>query len=440
MTDSQDALQAAEGHLQRGHTQEALALLAPHLAYPCQLETDELGRGLGLFAQLAALLGGAELSDLLRAAAELDDVSALYDAAYALYEEGQHRVAATLLDRALFLAPGTSKLLSELSSNLEALMDYREAARRLRESEAAESSPICRYLLAFNELMCGELEGPRAALPALLESGDPQIQGMAGDLAAMLARADAVAAHTPLDARDLAGWHLVLNGSLLLHLSPHGFDAPMRGRYAYLGDSYGLLREGIERLGAVLRAGDLAPTRVISAPDRSSQILAHATATHLGLPLEPWPSEGAPAGLVVAYDLDQVGDADVFRRLKLHAPGQILFAHVSSWTKPFPYAPDVTTLLAQQCASPWGAERLVVDPESGEVVCSTPDEAPVEELAAQILDAELSDPSQGSLEDLCALVAAVRTAAPEHTAGLFRASGPRRRQRAGSAVPSNRFL
>ena len=43
-----------------------------------------------------------------------------------------------------------------------------------------------------------------------------------------------------------------LNGSVLLSESPHGYDEPMRGRYAFLQDSPALIRLGIERLRQVL--------------------------------------------------------------------------------------------------------------------------------------------------------------------------------------------
>jgi hypothetical protein len=55
----------------------------------------------------------------------------------------------------------------------------------------------------------------------------------------MLARADVARRVTPLDLRDLRGWHYVLTGGILGCLSPWGFDAGMTGRWDHVADSPG---------------------------------------------------------------------------------------------------------------------------------------------------------------------------------------------------------
>jgi hypothetical protein len=52
----------------------------------------------------------------------------------------------------------------------------------------------------------------------------------------MLARAGVAGAASPLDRRDLRGWHYVLTGGVMASLSPHGFEV-MTGRWAYLSDT-----------------------------------------------------------------------------------------------------------------------------------------------------------------------------------------------------------
>lgn len=440
MTHFADAFLKARQHLAADEAREAAQVLRPVLRYPCELERAELSEGVAIFAEALEELELAEAATRLRAAVDLDEASSLYEAAYSLYEANLHGLAATLLDRADRLVPGRAKILSELSANLEALMLYEEAARRLSAGQVAEESPICRYLLAFNQVMSGDLRSPRQALPALQASSDPMIQGMAVDLAGMLARGDAVREFTSLDAQDLRGWHMVINGTALAHLSPHGFPQPMAGRYAYVSDSYALLREGLLRLQGVLEAGDLSPTQVVGAPDRSSQIVATAAARLLDLPLVPWPAQDVPEGLVVVYDLDRVGIGEVLERLKTHAPGQLLFSHASCWTEPFPYCPDVTTFLYQTLAAPWTGESLALDPETREVKSVEVKEAPTEAIAEQILAAEVEELSQDSLEEVRLLVSAVRAASGENAAGLFRDEGTRYRQRAGSVVKSARFM
>jgi hypothetical protein len=291
-----------------------------------------------------------------------------------------------------------------------------------------ERSFLCRYLLAFNAAMAGRLELTRAALPTLAPDNSDE-EAMEATLAGIVARADQVDGVTVLDDRDLRGWHYVLTGGLLLHQSPYGFDEPMHGRYAWLGDSIARVATGVERLAALVH--DLALPCVYAPPGRSHEILASAVATRLGLPIAPWPAIGVPApGLVVLYDLAELPPADVARLVPRRAE-QIVFAHASPWTEDSPIAADVTMLLYQTLTPPWG-ESVVVDPETQEVQTAPADDRPIEAIAQDILASpglEGDDLAAEQLDLFDALVA--RVWPPE--------AGSRSRSWAGGPVPSNRF-
>jgi hypothetical protein len=117
----------------------------------------------------------------------------------------------------------------------------------------------------------------------------------------------------------------------------------------------------------------------------------------------------------------------------------VLFAHASCWTEPFSYAPDVTTYLYQVNVAPWQGGQMRYDEARKSMVKGDPDEAPVEELAARIVAATGEHESVSTKEQLAALVTAARALTGDAAAGLFRSSGQRVRQRAGSAVRSNHF-
>src|SRR6185436_14133196 len=151
----------------------------------------------------------------------------------------------------------------------------------------------------------------------------------------------------------LTAWQAVINSTILLHESPHGYQEPMRGRYAFLSDRPELVREGIERLRNVLAVSGERLERVVATPSRQSRIVALAAAELLGLPFLDWSPGAERQGLVVAWSLDSVSDGDFLKALHPHGPGQRLFVHASCWTDPFPYAPDVTTLLYQTITDPW---------------------------------------------------------------------------------------
>jgi hypothetical protein len=210
----------------------------------------------------------------------------------------------------------------------------------------------------------------------------------------------------------------------------------MHGRYAYVTDTYARLREGLDRLALTLSTAAIPVTRVFALPDRSSRILARAAAQLFDVPFADLPEAGVEGRcLVVAYDLDCAASGPVLERLRQHRPGQVLFAHASCWTDPFPFAPDVTTYLYQANVAPWDGGGLMSDPEvQGEL-----DESPEDVLASRIIAATGDHESAGSEEHLASLVAAARRLEGDHAAGLFRAGGQRLRQRIGSPVWSNRF-
>jgi hypothetical protein len=410
----------------------AFAELRPVLAYPAALDDALLRDALGVMRAIAEEIVGDHLAGVIGWARDhLDDPEALYDAAYALYEQKLHDLGATLLARANRLAPGSATIVTELSANLEALLLHPHAARVLRESGLVETDDVCAYLFGYNALLSGDLEAARPIVARLHGHADEPLAYMGAALAGMVARADAIRGAAPLDDRDLAGWHLAINGTVLLHLSPHGYEDVMRGRYAYVSDQYARIREGIERLAHVLSVAEIAPPRVLALPDRSSRVVALAAAQILGVPCEPFAADDTRPGVVVAYDLDQVEDAEALGQLREHRPGQVLFAHASCWTEPFSYAPDVTTFLYQLNAAPWQGDRWDVKSE--------PDPAPIEELAARIVAATGEHESVSSLEQLAALVRAAQAVTGDAAAGLFRSSGQRLRQRAGSPVWSARF-
>ncbi|MEM9189770.1 MAG: tetratricopeptide repeat protein [Myxococcota bacterium] len=437
-----DPIDEASEKMTGGDVHGAYATLRQVLDYPGGLDDRATAvRAFTVFSEIAGALGGAEFGNLVRrAATSPDDADVLNDIGYALYEQDQYGVAATLLSRANQLRPGEAKIVLELATCLEAFGANGEAVAVLRASGLADRDPVAAYLLAFNALMVGDRAEPPLRIPVIRKARDETALYMADALEAMLARASAIAQKLPLDGHALSAWHSILNGGVLLHESPHGYDEPMRGRYAYVSDSVGLMKEGIQRLGRVLDKSGRRPTRVVSGPDRASRVLAEASAKRFDLPLLAWSGAALEHSLVVVWDLDHVGDKKVLQALQEHQPGQVLWVHASNWVSPFPYTPDVTTLLYQTITHPFMGGALQVDPVTRETKPAEPDLRSEAELSREILSATITDPSETEISTLEEILDANRSLPPTSTLGVFRDEGPRLRQRMGSPVRSARFL
>src|SRR5262249_33963592 len=340
-----EARQTALESLERGEAREAFAKFRWTMEYPGQLGDDpERWRdALTVFARIAALLAGDAFATLVRRAADApDDVRALYDLGYGLIEQDLNGIAATILARANLLLPNQERLVTELACALERDLRFHEACRFLRAApELIEQSFLCRYLLAYNALMTGDLTEPRQMLRGLDPGDDPDGTFLTDRIAGMLSRADALQGVTPLNETDLRGWHFVLTGGVLLHLSAPEDD--MRGRYAYTQDWPPRCLEGIRRLASVFEAWSVRPARVWLLPDPDSASLGLAAAEVLGLPGEPWPVGGTTEpGLIVAYDLSTL-DGTLLVQVRQHRKGQFLWAHASCWTTAWLFAADLTT-------------------------------------------------------------------------------------------------
>jgi hypothetical protein len=424
--------------LAAGDPQQAFVRFRHVVWYPAHPPAEQLAASLAVLAAIFDGMGHGELAgEATRAGEDVHDPDALYDLGYALVEAGLPAIAAVVLARCLEVVPGSEQVLTELVSALERNLAYRDAQRLLEaHPQLVETSFLCRYLLAYNAAMAGDLGTTRAHAPRL-EPDDEGQRFMAGRIESILGRADQVVGLARLDGNDLRGWHYVLTGGVLTHLSPYGFEDAMRGRYAWLQDSMARVRTGLDRLLAILRAWDIAPPCVYAPPGRDHEIVAHAAAMLLDVPVAPWPAIGVPApGLVAMYDLTALEWRDVEKVLE-RRPGQILYAHASPWTEDGPVAADVTTLLQQSVTAPWG-DRLVIDAEHGSAGRAGPDERSVRDIAADVIAAAPLEPSEivvddvDGAEDAYSLMALVRRMGPPPHV---------RRERlwAGSPVPSNRF-
>src|SRR5258708_34025672 len=122
-----------------------------------------------------------------------------------MIEHGLSDMAATILAYAHRLEPGNATVLNELSAALEGEMRYAEARRFLQLApRLVQQDFLTCYLLAFNSLMCGDLETPRRVLPDLrhLQSHDVSFAQWSERIATLLVRAGAINGHISLDTHD----------------------------------------------------------------------------------------------------------------------------------------------------------------------------------------------------------------------------------------------
>jgi hypothetical protein len=168
-------------------------------------------------------------------------------------------------------------------------------------------------------------------------------------------------------------------------------------------------KAGIAGVKAALAHWKLAPPTVWHPEDAWSAALAHAAGKTLGLPVKVYPRNGTlEPGLVVLWDLERA-EGDTLDALAWHRPGQVVWSHLSPWSREPAFCPDLVTLLHHSAEPPAG----------------TPDA--VSAAAAEGGPASL-DPT------VDALLAATGTLRTASGVGAFQTRGPRRRQRVDTPV------
>jgi hypothetical protein len=373
----------------RENTQDLLASGdVPGLLRFLRRDGDELplGQVIQLVAGAARLAGFDDLAQAAVAVRGGDcsgtrEAQALYGFGFACLERGAGYLAIRPLARALDLAPGSARVLSELITALEGDGQHARAVAVLEEHE-----PVLqwehRFQYVCNALMAG-LPGKAAdGFTRLPEPQDAAWQPAREKARRMLARADIARTVTPLDSLDLRGWHYVLTGGILATVSPYGFEDGMTGRFGYLGDSMAGCAAALARLQLILTAAGTTPRAVALLPDRSSRILGTAAAALLGLPAADFdPGQPAAHSLVVAYDLTST-DPDAVAALRQRTPGQVLFERTTCWTDPPPVTADISGLLGQLVVPPWAGQLCRL--QDGTVGEGPDDDRPAEAIADQI--------------------------------------------------------
>jgi hypothetical protein len=405
-----------------------------------------LGQVIQLVAGAAQIAGFDDLTQAATAVVGGDcsgtrEAQALYNFGFACLEHGAGYLAIRPLALALHLAPGSAAVLSELVTALESDRQHAQAVAVLEEHE-----PVLqwthRFQYVYNALMAGLLDKATGGFGRLPEPEDTTWRPARDKVRHMLARAQLARAVTPLDNRDLRGWHFVLTGGILATVSPYGFTEAMTGRWAYLGDTLAACAATLARLQLILTAGAATPLTVALMPDRSSRILGTAAAAMLGLPATDFGLGQASAhSLVVAYDLTST-DPDAAAALRQRAPGQILFERATCWTAPPRVTADISGLLGQLVVPPW--EGHICRLEDGTVGEGPSDSRPAAAIASEITQtAPLQDEGDGSAppdrdDALRGFVQAV-TATGGHERGGTWLGGPRYYIPDVGPVPSTRF-
>ncbi|KAK7225107.1 hypothetical protein V2G26_013110 [Clonostachys chloroleuca] len=414
------------------------------LGYPASisLSPELFQTALHILAEIVGRIASRDTTSIAARAASLpNDAVALFVLGMSMMGQEQYDIAATMLTRAVACDLDSSHYRAQAIAALERSGNFIDALHYLEaSSDEWKESLLGIYQKAWFSVRTGDLSVAREVNDRLQEgckhTQDAFYLSAAARINTVVCREAKVRHVCSLDEKDTRGWNYILNGGILLHLSPYGKEV-MNGRYAYIQDTESLCNEAILKLHAVLRQQNIRIPKVFVLADAKSQILALALGRTLGCEMIAWPDGGTDEpGLVPVYDLEELSDV-VFSSLARDAPGQYLWVHTVRWVDHTPriYAADFVTYLQQAYSSPWDARAREGD--SIGVAGSGVDlrTADLGLLANRIVDAESDSTSWDDEPEILALADVI-------SFGQGRPIGAVRRrdmQWPGSPVHSNRF-
>ncbi len=256
----------------------------------------------------------------------------------------------------------------------------------------------------------------------------PRIEGM-------LLRHKVLQPICDLDPKDLRGWHAVLHGGLLLHLSDTEQMPSMNGRYAWLHENFEQCSQRIQSLCNLLSTLSLSPPQILHLEDHSSEILGRVMGALLEIPVHPLCTSPQAPGLVVGYCSTQLSLKEQ-GWLATHTPQQTLWYHNTSSTSPPLYTSEITSYMTQHLRAPWEG-ALIIEHNTGDIWEHPPTTTSTSAVVEQLLRTSL-EINQPVEEDVLPIAYVLDSLGTPHGAGWHRGQQQRRQAWPISPVPTSK--
>lgn len=378
-----ETLRRAREALAEGGLGEAIGLLTTAFE-----ENPEDRAAYALAAEVLTAADAPAEAALFRTALDSHPLQALFDLGMHFSQAGHAALTQAFLGRVYELSrhPIAAVKLAQAKRDLNQIA---AAAELLRGAEGSLPFSV-QAELARTELLLGQPDTARQLAheyASLSAEEQAEYTDAAEQVADMLRRFEAIGTPAP-QVRD---WHFIQYGGAIL--SFFGEDDPEElavagGRYVYLALPEEAVAQVLWRLKDLLKRLDKQPAQVWAAPDKDSQVLGHALALLLEVPLVTGerPLENV---LVVAAEhhdlLQSKGDVSELERVR---SGQITFTFNLNWVEAGGMAPDVAGLLTQVFRFPWTGDNLRVnldDPENPQVETTEASGADAQSIAAELV-------------------------------------------------------
>lgn len=353
-----------------------------------------------LAAACLAKLGGSEEGDLFAKALDnFNSFDSFHNLGVHFINAGHYSLAESFLAKALTLNPTDLDTAHDLAIAYARRFQIPKAVETLSNLKAAQYDFWSLYFLA----KCSLLNKDTRRVPEYIESLERALNNTDNTEDIEIPRSKTEELKETLEryktienpVMHIRDWQFIQYGSIILDY----FDSDeyvAGGRYVASWGSVEAISEVIQRLASLLGHLHVPVKNVYALPGRDSEIIARAISGELNASLAIYtPGETKGPGLVVAADASGFND---YPELSHIQQGQLLFALNQNWLETVYVNPDIIGFMTQTYSCPWnGGGFKIIDPESGDMERTEPDDRSPEEIASDIL---LREPKEQDTEAL----------------------------------------
>lgn len=352
----QKVLRQAEDYFRQRNYEKALATLSEGFSIDMEFRPFYT-----LAAQsLEQIDGGGEAQLFWQALEHFEDWEPFFNIGYHFIDAWHFDMAIPFLEKAYRLFPNNPDIIHELGLCYANTFQVRKAVKLLYNFE--EHDFWTAYRLRRYQLLTQDLEGLGAYLGRAQEQLNHiekdeeailQAANLLDELRSMKQRHDQLPLPVEEIERQLAYWHFVQYGGVILQIST---NKKTGGRFRDVKGSFKHVRAVLDALVSYLSLQNCEIRRIVYLENWNDAVLGKALAKLMDIPAEEADGENLSEEkqlIVAASNATYNGEQELLEAL----PSQVLFSLVTNWANPAMLCSDITGLLATGYDFPWEEPR-----------------------------------------------------------------------------------
>lgn len=380
-------LKSAEENFAKGEYEKALLNLKWGFK-----EDNEYQPLYQLAIQVLDKLEASEEKNLFEnALANFKQFQPFYDLGYHFIDIGNYDLAQSFYEKALKIDPSSTDTAYELSLAYSARFNTKKALEVLENTDISYDFWAI-YRLHQCKIWNNQTEGVKGFIEQVKKRLQQEDRNDDTDFAKeKIEELEEVFSRYNLlgnPETHIREWHFIQHGAAVLDYFEDTEEYVAGGRYVALWGTMESVREVLEKLRLFLITIHKNPIKVLSLPDRNSEIISKAVSILLKTDFEFLTEENINEEniIIVAGDNDSFNGVEKIFSIQKN---QTVFSLNLNWFNNAMISPDIAGFMTQTYSFPWeGGGLRIIDDETQKIERTEPDNRAAEVIADQLVNIE----------------------------------------------------